>query len=449
MSKVNDAVPVVAIVGKPNVGKSSIFNRLIGRRKAIVAEEPGVTRDINYETIEINGKTVKLADSAGYSSCSRSRAGAHPDTAAINENLIKQASLILLVCEPGGPDAEDFSVARKVRRSGKPCILVVNKIDSEKTSYGISDFFELGFENPIAVSASHGTNFETLERSIEEKIASDGAFTYRAPSESGDPEAFPVAEDAEPLRVAIVGKPNVGKSSLLNLFAGSERSLVSPEPGTTRDAVDETIEYRGHLFTFVDTAGIRRRSQIRENVEYYSILRAEKALSAARIAVQVIDAEQGITHQDKRIAYLAVGGKKGLVIAVNKWDRVQAKGARFAAYRTDLLDAFPHVFFAKMVPVSAKTGYNKIKLLNSILDVINNYNLRVKTSDLNSLARVLSLQGVRVKYGYQRSVSPPVFEFFLGGNVKNVENFKKFVVNSIRKRFGFEGVPMEVRLRKD
>jgi GTP-binding protein len=454
-----DRVPIVAIVGKPNVGKSSIFNRLIGKRKAIISEEPGVTRDINYETLRIDQCTLKLADSAGFSVV---REEIHERTRALNEQLISQSSVVILTCEVNSLDSEDFAVAETIRKSGKPSILVINKVDNEELMDGFYEFFELGFQNPIPVSASHGTNFGILKQHISDILKNEMLVLDEYSLEearkhvSFDEELSSGTDnilwtesrpDRGGIHVAIVGKPNVGKSSLLNLLVNSERSLVTPNPGTTRDAVDETICHRNTVLTFVDTAGIRRRSKIRKNVEFYSILRAEKAIKSARITVLVIDAEQGITHQEKRIADLIVNEKKGLIIAINKWDLI--KGVNEADFKRDFFNFFPHISFAEFLTVSAATGYNKEKLLNLILKVNNNYTQRIKTSSLNAIARNLSLQNIRITYGIQKSTAPPMFEFFIRGAGKNVENFRRFVINSIRKNFSFGGVPIEVHLRKE
>lgn len=435
MHKADNHTPVVAIVGKPNVGKSSVFNRLIGKRKAIISGEPGVTRDINYESLHIGDFEVKLADSAGYT---RSREDIHAWTMALNERLIEQASLLLLVCEVNSLDFEDFQIAEIIRRTGKPSIVLVNKVDNDTKMNGLYDFFELGFENLLPFSASHGKNIDILRHTISETLRDMGI----------DKREKTYSSDSTGIHVAIIGKPNVGKSSLLNILVNSERSLVTPHPGTTRDTVDECISYHGQSITFVDTAGIRKRTKVRENIEFYSIVRAENAVKNTHIALLVIDAEEGITHQEKRIAHLVVKEKKGLIVALNKWDLIRGKGIPAPRYIKELFISFPHIAFAEVVPVSAKTGYNKVQLLEKIFQVYNSLNRKIKTSELNYLLQKLSLHRARIKYGVQKSTSPPVFELFLGGTVKNVENFRKYVLNSIRNNFYFAGVPIEVHLRK-
>jgi GTP-binding protein len=438
MHRTKNTIPLVAIVGKPNVGKSSIFNRLIKKRKAIISEEPGVTRDINYETVTVDDVVFRLADTAGFT---RKGEDIPALTRKLNNRLIEQASLILFTCDVRNLDSEDFEITRIIRKSGKPYIFIINKVDNDKLMEGIYDFFDLGFENPLPISAIHGKNICHLKEIIGEKLRE----IHSARSASIKTLTSPAVQK---IHVAIVGKPNVGKSSLLNLLVNSERSLVTPYPGTTRNSIDETISYRGYEITFVDTAGIRKRTKIRENVEFYSLIRAERAVKNSTLAVLLLDAQQGITNQDKKIASLIVNDRKGLIIAVNKWDLASAKGVVASEYIKDIYYYFPHISFAEVIPVSAKTGYNKIKLLKKILIVYNNYNNKVKTSELNSLMRQFELHGTHIKYGFQKSIAPPIFEFFVSRMGKETENFRKYIMNSIRKNYNFDGVPIEVHLRK-
>jgi GTP-binding protein len=426
------SLPVVAIIGKPNVGKSSLFNRLIRKRKAIVSDEPGVTRDINYEKVSCPSGEFLIADSAGLTEKADDTLSKAQE---FNRRLIEEASLVIFACEAEGLDSEDLRIAEVIRKSGKPCILVVNKIDRAGSDGAEYDFYGLGMGEPVPVSAIHGTNAEILEARIEEALAE----SLRSGGGS---------DDGAIIDVAIVGKPNVGKSSLLNQLSGRERSLVTPQPGTTRDAVDESITYGGRSIRLVDTAGLRRRGKIRESVEYYSLIRAEQAVKDSSVSLLLLDSTEKVSIQDKKIASIVVREKKGLIIAANKWDLAEKQGVTLKQYVDDLFFFFPHISFAEVVPISAKTGYNKSKLLEKILDVYNNYRRRVKTNELNTLLRQFTLRGANIKYGFQKSTAPPVFEFFIGGGDEKNRNFRRYILNSVRKCFDFTGVPIDVVFRK-
>jgi len=450
--------PIVAIIGRSNVGKSALFNRLIRKRKAIVSDEPGVTRDINYERVAHAGVSFFLADSAGLTGSRQvdGNENAYGKTQEFNRRLIKEAALVLFTCDTDGPTAEDRLVAGIVRKSSKPCILVVNKIDREGRSDDLYDFYELGFGEPVAVSAVHGTNIRALEMKIEEglggRVSSEEDVAVSTPdaeargSRGLPAEAMPASRSV--VDVAIVGKPNVGKSSLLNQLVGKERALVTPIPGTTRDSIDEVITRGGRSIRLIDTAGLRKRGKVRESVEYYSLLRTEQAVQSSSLSILLLDATEKVSIQDKKIAAIVVKEKKGLIIAANKWDLAEEMGITEKSFREDLLFFFPHIAFAEVVPISAKTGYNKTKLLEKILDVYHNYTKRVKTSELNQLIRRFTLRGAAVKYGYQKSTAPPVFEFFIGGSDVKNRNFQRFILNSLRKSVDLRGVPVDIFLRK-
>ncbi|UCB46526.1 MAG: ribosome biogenesis GTPase Der [Spirochaetota bacterium] len=427
-------LPIVAIVGKPNVGKSSLFNRLVKRRKAIVFDEPGVTRDINYEVIRHSNLTYRLADSTGYFS-EKDETGSLAQE--MNRRLIKEATLILLTCDIKDLSRLDYDIAELVRKSGKPCILVINKVDNDRLLDNVYDFFDLGYEEPVTVSAVHGKNISILRERIFEYLNK-----YDSYSDKHIDTVKPVID------IAIVGKPNVGKSSLLNLLVERPRSLVTPLPGTTRDTVDDIIEFEGIDFRFIDTAGIRKKKKALKSVEFFSILRAEKAIVNSILSILLIDAKDGISTQDKKIASIIVNERKGLIIAANKWDIAKEMKLNFHEFKENMYYEFPHIRFAEVLPISAKTGYNKIKLLKKVLTVYNNYNRKIQTPQLNEVISKLSHHDIQVKYGYQRREAPPVFEFFINKKVKEIENFKRYAINIIRKNFAFTGVPIEIYLRK-
>jgi GTP-binding protein len=431
-------LPVAAIVGRPNVGKSALFNRLIGKRRAIVAEEPGVTRDINYGPVSADGLTYLVADSAGYGAKNEPMSGI---TLSMNRDLIARASCVVLVCDAQALTGDDFKVADQVRRSGKPVVLAVNKADNPASERESCEFFRLGLGDPVPVSAAHGRNIDFLKSRIGELLREQSLSQPNASAEPAAAEPLPA-----PIPVAIVGKPNVGKSSLLNLLVDSQRSMVSAEPGTTRDTVSELIRHGDQYFALLDTAGLRRRGKIRENVEYYSSLRARDAVRESTVCVLLVDAQEGITSQDKKIAALIMEEQKGLILAANKWDLVQA-AADEREYIADIRALFPHLAHARFITLSARTGYNKTNLLRNIAKVYTNYYRSVKTSILNEYMSGLNLRQAQVKYGVQTRVGPPRFEFFMRHTEPDDENFKKFIANRIRTYFDFQGVPLEIDLR--
>jgi GTP-binding protein len=433
--------PLVAIIGKPNVGKSALFNRLIGRRKAIVAEEPGVTRDINYESISLHGHRCRLADSAGFI---RTKNDLDRITRVLNMRLIEEASLLLFTCEVGSMDSADFELAETVRRSGTPCILAVNKVDNERLEEQVYEFFELGFGAPVAVSASHGRNIKQLTGRIVELLP---ALEFPGQQDSEKNSGGQYREE-NPITVAIVGKPNVGKSSLLNVLTREERAIVLPDPGTTRDALDEIVEFQGHTLRFIDTAGLRKQRKVRQSVEYYSTLRSERAIREATVSVLMIDATEGISSQDKKIAWTITEARRGLVIAANKWDLMNLQNRKESDFVEEIHYRFPHAAFAEVIPISAKDGYNIRRLLKNIVKVYNNYYSTIQTSDLNSFISRLQPGASEIKYGYQRGSAPPRFEFFVRNTDTDDTGFKRYLANSLRKGFDLSGVPLEISLRK-
>lgn len=444
MSNSNNFIPTVAIVGKPNVGKSSLFNRLIRRRKAIVSGEPGVTRDINYELVSFNGLECRLADCAGFT-----KAGDEIQSLSqsLNTKLIDRASVIIFLCEISSLTAEDFDTAEITRKSGKPYIFVINKVDNDRLLEHLYDFFDLGLEDPIPVSTAHGNNVALLIDMLIEKLQSVVPADRTDTPLSAQSYRITSSGNTGSIDVAIVGKPNVGKSSLLNLLVNMDRSIVSDIPGTTRDSIDETVEYGGFNINFIDTAGLRKRKMVRENVEFYSLLRAREAIKRSSISIMLVDAVEGVSTQDKKIASMIVKEKKGIIIAANKWDIAKEKGIQFQNFKKDFYYFFPHISFSELVPISAKTGYNKIKLLKNILTVYNNYNKKIRTNELNSLLQDHTLRSSRIKYGFQKSTAPPVFELFVGKENDCNTNFKRFIINLIRKKFDLKGVPFDVILR--
>ena len=453
MKNTPNEYPLIAIVGKPNVGKSALFNRLIRKRKAIVAEEPGVTRDLNYEILSFHGASCRIADSAGYV---RDQDDISHITRASNRELIGEAGLILFVCDVKSLDIQDFELSQIIRKSGKPCILIVNKVDNEKLEEDIIDFFELGFDAPMPVSASHGRNISKLKHILAERVRELQHVVEPVPrplktaqrEEELSEEELSLDEKASSICISIVGKPNVGKSSLLNLFVQKDRSIVLPEPGTTRDTVDETLQYNDRELRFIDTAGLRKRRKIRESVEFYSLVRTEQAIGQSTVSILVLDATEGVSAQDKKIAWIIAEKKRAMIIAANKWDLMKARNIDERVFQDDIYYGFPHAQFADIVPLSAHTGYNKKALLKKIVGVYNNYHSTLQTAELNSFIGRLPHGRGNIKYGYQRGTAPPSFEFFIRNIDTEDVNFKRYLSNSIRQHFDLRGVPIEISLRK-
>jgi len=436
-------IPLVAIVGKANVGKSSLFNKIIKKRRAIIDKEPGVTRDINYEIVTYRNVKFRLADSAGITTTKKNKEDINFLAQSQNQSLINDSNLIIFTLDVKNFDGEDLDITKTIRKSGKPFIIAINKVDNNGLLENIYDFYNLGIDDPIPVSAIHGTNISFLLDKVVEKLKSKENGFKGAPLSEINQKAN------NTINIAIVGKPNVGKSSLLNLITEKTRSLVTPIPGTTRDVIDESILFDGYILKLLDTAGLKKRSRIRANVEFYSLKRTEKAIKNADIAVLIIDSNEGITNQDKKIASLVVNEKKGLIIAANKWDTVKEKGLNVRNFIEDCYYIFPHISYVDIINISAKTGYNKIKLLKNIIKVYNNYNIKIGTNELNNTLNCLNDYGLKVKYCFQKRTSPPEFDLFLAKINENDTNYKRFIINSIRKNFGLKGVPIEINLRKN
>jgi len=431
---------IVAIVGRPNVGKSTLFNRIMGKRISIVHDRPGVTRDRIYGETDWNGKHFTLIDTGGIEPSS--------DDIILRqmkrqvEFAIDTADLILFMVDgKEGMTAADQDVALLLRRSGKPVILVVNKVDKYDDSINNYEFYQLGFEDPIFISASHGLAIGDLLDRITDHIQKRGEDD----------------EDEELTKVAIVGRPNVGKSSLLNAILGEERVIVSDIPGTTRDAIDTYFQVDGKNMIFIDTAGIRRKSRINEDIEYYSTLRAIGAINRADVVLMVLDASQDITEQDKRIAGLAHEAGKAIIVVVNKWDLIEKDTYTMEEFNEKIRSEFAFMQYAPIVYVSAKTGQRVNRIIKTIETVMENYTLRVKTNVLNDLiseataiAEPPTIKGKKLKiyYATQTGIKPPTFVFFVNDSELFHFSYVRYLENTIREAFGFEGTPIKIKSRQ-
>ena len=435
------ARPVVAIVGRPNVGKSTLFNKLVGARLSIVDDKPGVTRDRIYGDCEWLGHRFLLVDTGGIEPraddviLSQMRAQANI--------AIATADVIVLVTDlRSGVVATDQDVANMLQKSGKPVILCVNKCDSVGApDPEFYEFYNLGMGDPIAVSAVHGHGTGDLL---------DAVIAYVTPASEEE-------EEDDTIKVAVIGKPNVGKSSLINRISGQERAIVSDIAGTTRDATDTRIENQYGKFTFIDTAGIRRKSKVTDAIEKYSIIRARTAVERANVCVIMIDATEGFTEQDSKVAGIALDQGKGCIVVVNKWDAVEKDGNTMREYKEKLAVDFAFMKFAPFVFISAKTGQRVDRLFEQIAYVYAQSTMRISTGKLNEIlgaatARVQppTDKGKRLKIYYmtQASVCPPTFVFFVNNAQLFHFSYQRYLENQIREVFGLEGTPVRFIIRE-
>ena len=435
------ARPVVAIVGRPNVGKSTLFNKLVGARLSIVDDKPGVTRDRIYGDCEWLGHRFLLVDTGGIEPraddviLSQMRAQANI--------AIATADVIVLVTDlRSGVVATDQDVANMLQKSGKPVILCVNKCDSVGApDPEFYEFYNVGMGDPIAVSAVHGHGTGDLL---------DAVIAYFPPESEEE-------EEDDTIKVAVIGKPNVGKSSLINRISGQERAIVSDIAGTTRDATDTRIENEYGKFTFIDTAGIRRKSKVTDAIEKYSIIRARTAVERANVCVIMIDATEGFTEQDSKVAGIALDQGKGCIVVVNKWDAVEKDGNTMREYKEKLAVDFAFMKFAPFVFISAKTGQRVDRLFEQIAYVYAQSTMRISTGKLNEIlgaatARVQppTDKGKRLKIYYmtQASVCPPTFVFFVNNAQLFHFSYQRYLENQIREVFGLEGTPVRFIIRE-
>lgn len=433
--------PLIAIVGRPNVGKSTLFNKLSGQRLAIVDDTPGVTRDRIYAPCEWLGREVMLVDTGGIEP--------HSDDIILSQMrrqaqlAIDSAEVTILVCDlRSGVTANDADVAAMLQKSGKPVVLCVNKCDSVgDVPPEFYEFYNLGLGDPIAVSASHGHGTGDLLDACFEHID----FEHR--------EEYP----EEYIKVAVIGKPNVGKSSLINRVAGEERMIVSNIAGTTRDATDTVVENAHGKYVFIDTAGIRRRSKVEDAIEHYSVLRAYMAVDRCDVAVLLIDATVGFTEQDSKIAGYAHEQGKGCIVAVNKWDAVEKDGNTMKTFQEDLERSFSFMSYVSFLFISAKTGQRVEKLYDEINRVNAQNAMRITTGALNDVLAVATARvqppsdkGKRLKIYYitQASTRPPTFVCFVNRADLFHFSYQRYLENQIRQTFGLDGTPVRFLIRE-
>lgn len=433
--------PVVAIVGRPNVGKSTLFNRLAGNRISIVEGEPGITRDRIYTDVEWLGTSFRVVDTGGIESADNDIIKSQIRFQA--EIALNEADLILFVVDGrSGINIADQEIAELLRKTNKKIILVINKIEDFSSAEEITwEFYSLGFEDLLPISAEHGKNIGDLLELIIKNL----------------PEYQREEEDTDILNVAIVGKPNVGKSSLVNYLAGYERVIVSDIPGTTRDAIDTLIEKDGIKYNLIDTAGLRRKAKIRKSLEYYSVVRTIRAIDRADAVLMLIDALEGITSQDKKIVGYAHDNGKAIVLGVNKWDLIEKKINIMEEYKERIYWDLKFLNYAPITFISTLTGERISEALDLIEYVIDQNSLRVKTGLLNEvieeavlLREAPGVRGKKLKIFYvtQMDIKPPTFIFF----VNNIElmhfSYQRYLENALRKAFGFIGTPIKIVLKQ-
>ncbi len=435
------AKPVVAVVGRPNVGKSTLFNKLIGQRLSIVEDTPGVTRDRIFAECEWRGRQFMLADTGGI----------EPRTDDIilsqmrrqAQLAIEQADVIILVTDlRAGVTANDQSVASMLQKSGKPVVLCVNKCDTPGAPPAeFYEFYNLGLGDPIAVSSVHGMGTGDLL---------DAVFPYLPPEEEGE-------EESDVIKVAVIGRPNAGKSSLINCIAGEERSIVSSLAGTTRDAIDTRISNKHGEFVFIDTAGLRRKSKVDDAIEKYSVLRAQMAVERADVCVIMIDGVEGFTEQDSKVAGIAHENGKACIIVVNKWDAVEKDDKTMDKMRKELMEDFSFMPYAPFLFLSAKTGQRVERLFELIKFVSEQNSMRITTGMLNDVlaqatARVQPPtdkgKRLRIYYLTQASTKPPTFVFFVNRAELFHFSYQRYLENQLRDTFGLEGTPIRFIIRE-
>ncbi len=432
--------PIVAIVGRPNVGKSTLFNKLVGERAAIVEDTPGVTRDRLYRETEWCGTEFVLVDTGGLEP--RNNDFMMTKIKQQAEVAMQEADVILFICEiKAGITALDEEIAYILRKKNKPVILVVNKVDDvTRVQDEIYEFWSLGFESLVPISAEHKANLGDMLDEVVERI---------------NKLEFP--EEEEGLKLALIGRPNAGKSSLTNRLCGTERSIVSDIAGTTRDAIDTAFEYNEEKYVIIDTAGIRRKSKIEESLEYYSVLRAIKSIRRADVSVLMLDAREGVTDQDKRIAGLAHDEKKPIIITVNKWDLIEKNNKTLKDFEAIVRSELPFLNYAPIMFISALTGQRVLKILETASFIYDEYTKRISTGLLNNILKEATIMNapptrkgrvVKINYATQVSVAPPIFALFC--NHPDILHFSylRYLENKFREAFGFEGCPITFVVNK-
>lgn len=433
--------PIVAIVGRPNVGKSTLFNRLIGHRAAIVHAQPGVTRDRHYADADWAGKHFTLVDTGGFV----------PDSSDVFEAAIREQAtisieesdvVIFLVDAVSGILPMDEEIAMVLRKSGREVLLVVNKVDNEKREIDVAPFYALGLGDPYPISALGGRRIGDFLDTLTEKFP---AHMY---------DETPI----EQMHLAVIGRPNVGKSSLVNAFLGKQRAIVTDIPGTTRDAIDSTFSYHKKEIVLIDTAGLRRRSKIKENIEYFSTLRTIRSIARSSVTLFLIDAQIGLTHQDIDVLNEAAKLKKGIVICVNKWDLIEKETNTARQFEIKIYEVVKMFDYIPIIFISALTKQRIAKALDACLAVHEERSKHILTSDLNDAVQEIIQRTpppatpigkeIRINYATQVKSAPPVFVLFTNEPKHIPESYRRYIERQLRDRYGFMGVPLTLQFRR-
>ena len=433
--------PIIAIVGKPNVGKSTLFNRLMKKRKAIVGSEEGITRDRNYGHVEWVGREMTFIDTGGY---------IPTDIDRFNSSVRKQAQLavgesdliLFMVNGREEPSSSDLALAQFVRESNKPVILVVNKCDSLKQDEQTFLYYELGIDQVLPISALTGRLLGDLLDTVVEHV--------------GMPDPPETEEDLS-LRLAIVGMPNVGKSSLTNALLQREQTIVTPVPGTTRDSIDTSLRWYGKEIILIDTAGLRKKSKLNDDIEYYSNIRTHQAISRADVVMVMIDAVKSFGRQDKSIADYVIQNGKGLILLINKWDLVHKDSKTLDNFKKDMISTFPALQRYPMLFISALTKQRISKIMDLAWNVFSNGKEKIKTKNLNNWMGKINSQSqpvtksgrlIRIKFVTQIHTQPPTFVFYCNYPKQIPVDYKRFLENRFREAYPFEGIPLRFSFRR-
>ncbi len=434
------SLPLVAIIGRPNVGKSSLFNRFLNKKLAIVDDTPGVTRDRNYSRCEWSGREFYLIDTGGYVPDSKS--GMEKLILTQSEIAIDQADLVILVVDcQTGIDSTEQKIAARLFKSDKKFLLLANKADNPTLQGEAFQFMKLGLGEPLPVSAIAGLGIGEALDQIVDRLAG----------------AADEAVNADAIRISVIGRPNVGKSSFINRLIGEERVIVSPIPGTTRDAVDTPFEYDGSEYVLIDTAGLRKKAKVKEDIEFFTSLRTLRAIENCHVALIMIDAHDGPAVQDLKIIEDAVNARRAVVMAVNKWDLIEKDGSTAVIYSSRIKELAPTLSYIPTIFISCLTGQRVVKTLALINKAYANWHRQIKTSELNNFVESITgkqppaaVQGKYVKlfYATQTGVEPPTFLFFSNYPKLIQKSYIRYIENQFRLEYDFEGVPIRIRFKQ-
>lgn len=434
------ALPVVTIVGRPNVGKSTLFNRIVGGRKAIVDDQPGVTRDRKYMPAEWAGKEFMLVDTGGYLPDSQDRI----ERAIVDQvNMaVKEADLVVFLLDAKtGITGVDEEIAQLIQRSGKNVITAVNKVDDSNKEQNVLDFYRLGLGDPVPLAAANGRRVGDFLDMVLAQL----------PERTGDGQAEPS------ISLAVIGRPNVGKSSFVNSILGHDKHIVTDIPGTTRDSIDTLFKYYGQEFLLIDTAGLRKRTKVTESIEFYSTLRSFESIQRCDVAILLIDATQGMESQDMKVLQETIRFNKGIILAVNKWDLIEKDSRTAIEFERDIRDRLKNISYLPIIFISAMTKQRIYKVIDIAKSVYEERRKTIKTVVLNKFLEEITAKysppsmdrkEVKLNYCTQVKTNPPVFAFFSNAPQSIKPNYRSYIENQLRQRFGFFGVPITLTFRK-